>query len=103
MQTHHDLSHNSPLRKLMQEAQRMSDAGENQLTAGFRGESSTGEETHHGILCRKMPDDPLRVTRISVGESLDVKPSAYCVFRGDKLTVLDLLRRAIKALERSDL
>lgn len=82
-------------------AERMLAAKESVITAGAPGEAVLAEETHNRVCVRKLPDDPLDVLRISVGEAVGIGDSAYCVIRGDKLAALELLRRAVRALERS--
>lgn len=76
----------------------MSERGENLITAGRDGEAVLGEWRRRGILIRRMPDDPDKVLRISIGAPEWAGNQAYLVFRGDPSKVRDLLRRAEKAL-----
>ena len=115
MQSHDDRDfgsdHPSPLREQYGEEQRdnlaaleakaaeMLSQGGSQITWGRPGEAPLLEAEVAGIAIRRMPDDPLEVVRISVGESEILPASTYLTFRGDPFRVTMLLRKALKAME----
>lgn len=70
------------------------------ITSGFDGEPSLEKWTAANVQVVKRPDDEQDILRISIGggDHLPVTLN-YCVFRGDKARCIQLLRRALKALE----
>lgn len=70
------------------------------ITAGVDGEPVVSEWQTNGVRVIQRPNDPQDVLRISVGGGDDLPVSLnYCVFRGDRGKCVDLLRKALKALE----
>jgi hypothetical protein len=85
------------LRRRMLEA---CDQGTNLITAGQDGEQVIFNKTHGGILFRRLPDDPDRVLRVSIGMPEWDTNQAYLIFRGDPAKVFDLLRRSYKQIQK---
>lgn len=88
------------LADLVQRANKMTDAGENQLTAGKPGEAALAEGRHGRFTVTRMPDDP-PCLRISIGHAPNIDDSGYVVFRGDPRLCRELLRDALEALQRA--
>jgi len=107
MQSHRD-SDTSPLSRFQQDflktlgdrADRLSKAGKSKIAGGVDGEPVLAEWSHDNIFVRQMPDDEQKILRISVGGG-DHLPATlnYLTFRGPRGECIDLLRRALKALE----
>lgn len=98
METHRDddFLEDSVLQQLRQKADKMKEQKLSEITAGREGESVLEEWEHEGIKVRHLPDDPLRVLRVSVGGWHG--ELGYCVFRGSKKECLAMLERAVHAL-----
>lgn len=74
------------------------------IAAGAPGEQPLGEVVVGQFFLRRMPDDPHRILRISIGEGPLAPlqgPSAYLSYRGELREILDLLMRAFHALSIS--
>ena len=82
---------------LERRAVKMSEKGENLLTAGRDGESVLLEEHRNGVLIRRLPADPDGVLRISIGAPEWADDQAYLVFRGDPNRVRSLLHQTMAA------
>ena len=95
-----DAPESAVLLALREEAQKLSAAGKNKITAGAPDEKPLMEESVGAIWIRKLPDDPLAL-RISIGEGHLMQDSAYLVFRGNDGDVLALLERSVAALRAS--
>lgn len=89
------------LANLERRALGMSERQQNVVTAGHDGEQVLHEAQHKGFLIRRMPDDPDRVLRISVGAPEWDRNQAYLVFRGKPDAVCRLLERSLGALRRA--
>lgn len=121
MQTHPDHDANSPIldkfrqqledadtkarmKRLEEKAKKAIAMGASSITAGddpvAEAEYESGD-LHMTV--RRLPDDPERVLRISVGEMEGVPQSAYTVFRGRRKDAVKLLRQAVWALEHANL
>ncbi|KKN80794.1 hypothetical protein LCGC14_0326000 [marine sediment metagenome] len=101
MQTHEDRdARRDWLRSLAAKAEQMCVAGESKITAGKEGEPVLGEWKTNGIDVRHLPPDEHGILRISIGGGETPVPLNYCVFRGDHSACVDLLRKALAALER---
>jgi hypothetical protein len=101
MQTHEDADFRREwLKSLEEKADRMREAGESKITGGEEGEQSLAEWKYKTFHVRHMPLDEHGILRISVGggENIPVQLN-YCVFRGNHGHCVDLLRKALKALE----
>jgi len=88
------------MRSLEKKAEAMHTAGKSKITGGEEGEESLAEWQHKSVHVRHMPEDEHGILRVSVGggENIPIKLD-YCVFRGNRGQCIDLLRRALKALE----
>lgn len=70
------------------------------ITGGSDGEPILNRWQSNGVEVVQRPDDPQGILRISVGGGDDLPVSLnYLVFRGDRGQCVDLLRKALKALE----
>ena len=85
--------------RLQERMQKACDEGTNLITAGRDGERVLFNEPARGVLVRRLPDDPDRVLRISIGCPEWDSQQAYLVFRGESSRVYDLLRKALKAMQ----
>lgn len=89
------------LKQLSERADYLQQTGRAKITGGVDGEPILEEWTaENGIYVRRMPADPQGILRISVGggDHLPVTVN-YLTFRGERGQCIDLLRRALKALE----
>ncbi|MFZ2803979.1 MAG: hypothetical protein WA001_02035 [Patescibacteria group bacterium] len=98
-----ELRHDERLAAIRKEAEAMTLRGENRITAGEIGEAVLYDKEHRGIQVRRLPNDPLGVLRLSIGESPDMCSSAYLVFRGKRGQCIALLERALAALREAEL
>lgn len=104
MQTHEDRDFrflNEWLKSLKEKANRMQSEGKSKITAGDDGEQPLEEWQQNGVHVRHMPPDEHGILRISIGGGI-VAPMElnYCVFRGNHGACIDLLRKALKAMDR---
>ena len=101
MQTHDDRDFRSEwLNSLAEKAQQMTDARESEITAGKDSEKPLAEWKHKGVGVMHLPPDEHGILRISIGGGEDTPVDVkYCVFRGNRGHCVDLLRKALKALE----
>lgn len=103
MQTHRDSDFNSNwLDDLKRKASRMKADGKSTIAGGAEGELPIEQWDSHGVAVRKMPDDEHGILRISIGGGDTPVGVNYCVFRGDHGQCIDLLRRALAALENPE-
>lgn len=90
------------LEKLKAVADEMVAKRESLITAGAPGEKEIFSKNVRScgvdILLRQLPDDPLCL-RISIGEGHRIPGSAYCVFRGDLIKAIALLKQARVAMQ----
>ena len=101
MQTHRDKDFRDDwLRSLEEKADRMQSAGESQITAGKPDEVALATWKSHKVGVMRLPDDEQGILRISIGESEEPVPLAYCVFRGEHNACCKLLRKALAAMEK---
>lgn len=105
MQSHNDAEHQEAFRrefmdKLKMRAFKMAAEGKSEITAGKVGEEPMDGWEANGVSVRQLPDDEQGILRISVGGGVNIEKLNYLVFRGDRLACLNLLRTAVKALER---
>jgi hypothetical protein len=105
MQTHDDrdyITHfrDEWLKSLDEKADRMKAAGQSKITGGEEGEQPLAEWQHKGVTCRHMPPDEHGILRISIGGGTETPVDVnYCVFRGNRGHCIDLLRKALRAME----
>ena len=101
MQTHEDADFkNEWLKSLEEKANRMHAAGESKITGGDKGEEALSEWQFKSVHVRHMPPDEHGILRISVGGGTDTPIELnYCTFRGNRGHCIDLLRKALKAME----
>ena len=100
MQTHEDRDPRDFMQLLQQRADAMERRGLSQITAGKPGEQILEEWESNGVHVRHMPDDQQKILRVSIGGG-EIAPVElnYCVFRGPHGACVDLLRKALAALE----
>lgn len=88
------------LDELQRRAEHIKGEGRSQITGGKEGEESQAEWKSHGVNVRQLPDDDQGILRISIGGGANLPVAVnYCVFRGERSRCIDLLRKALKALE----
>lgn len=97
-QSHDDRTHPTSewYKQLEEKADEMTRKRENEITAGRKGENQLAEWTHERLQVTRLPNDDLGVLRISVGGIPD--GTAYCNFRGDPESCLEVLERAAVAM-----
>lgn len=89
-------------RRLEEQAKKIFEARQSEITAGAPGEPIIGRWNHNGIEVVRRPDDPLGIVRISVGggvNDVNDEPCDYVVFRGDPGKCVAMLRNALVALD----
>ena len=72
------------------------------ITVPNEGEEPRAEWICDRVKVTHLPDDPQGILRISLGYAAggpDDEPDTYCVFRGDQAACIDLLQRAVDAME----
>ena len=100
METHQDDSHRHPfMDRLRQRADEMIKDKQSEITAGKDGEPILEAWKACGVSVRHLPPDEQGILRISVGGGETPVGFNYCVFRGDLEPCIDLLRKALAALE----
>jgi len=100
MQTHDDREFRRDwLKSLEEKAARMEAKGQSTITAGGPGEEPIDEWKSHGVGVRQMPDDEHGILRVSIGGGDTPIGLNYCVFRGGRGQCVDLLRKALAALQ----
>lgn len=110
MQTHEDSNHHFPpskksiadrfLKEIEGRAELVKMAERSQITAGFDGEPVLAKWESNGVQVVQRPPDSQHVLRISIGGGDHLPISLnYLTFRGDRGMCVDLLRKALKALE----
>lgn len=101
MNTHMDNEH-APQRwldSLKQKAEATRAEGRARITGGEDGEPILNEWKSKGVSVRQLPSDEHGILRISIGGGDTPIPLDYLVFRGDYGACVDLLRKALKAME----
>jgi hypothetical protein len=88
------------MRDLEARAKQVSANSGSSITVGADGEKPLKEWKANGVHVCHLPDDVLGILRISIGggDHMPV-PLSYLVFRGDRSLCINLLRKALKALE----
>lgn len=100
MQTHEDRdARRDWLDSLEKKAERMQAAKQSEITAGKKGEPVLAEWNASGVDVRQLPPDEHGTLRLSIGRGETPVSLNYCVFRGEHGACVDLLRRALAALE----
>jgi hypothetical protein len=100
MQTHEDSDFSRRwFESLKERAEESKASGKGKITAGEDGESTLNQWKAKGVHVRQLPPDEHGILRISVGGGETPVPLNYLVFRGDHSRCVDLLRKALKALE----
>lgn len=95
-QTHKDSDAREWYKALAEKAARMKAAGQSEIAGG---EPSLAEWRAGGVGVRQLSPDEHGVLRISIGGGETPVPLDYCIFRGDHSACVDLLRKALVALE----
>jgi hypothetical protein len=103
-QTHLDSDSEHPFKNewwksLERKAALLQDQGRTGLTGGRPGEETLAEWESNSFGVRQLPADDHGILRISIGGGNTPVPSNYLVFRGPHGACVDLLRKALKALE----
>lgn len=103
MQTHRDSDaeslRNEWLENLKQDADLCRLQGKSLITGGKEDEPVLNEWKRKGVHVRQLPDDEHGILRISVGGGETPVPLNYLVFRGNHTRCVDLLRKALIALQ----
>lgn len=104
MQTHMDSDFREARREFMDQLQARADravqAGASTITGGIDGEPVLNQWKRRGVEVRELPADEQGILRISVGGGEDTPVQLnYCVFRGNHGKCVDLLRKALIALQ----
>ncbi len=94
-----DVRRDSWLRSLEGKADRIKAEGRSQITGGKPGEECLAAWDSQSVGVRQLPPDEHGILRISIGGGQTPVPLNYCVFRGDHGACVDLLRKALAALE----
>lgn len=102
MQSHQDFDAQIQfMDRLRRRAADMTEAGQSKITGGVDGEEILSEWKRGGVSVRQLPPDEQGILRISVGGGTDTPVELnYCVYRGSHSKCVDLLRKALIALER---
>lgn len=100
MQSHDDLQHRRDefMRQLEERAESMSERQASIIAGGKPGEVALDEFFINGIGFRQLPPDEQGILRISIGGGSPVVNVNYCVYRGDKLACINLIRSVLKGL-----
>src|SRR3972149_5005249 len=86
--------------RLGERADNIRSDGRSQITGGSDGDASVAEWERRGVHVRQLPDDEQGILRISIGGGNETPvPLNYCVFSGKHSKVVDLLRKALVALQ----
>lgn len=104
MQSHRDSDAESLrsewMDSLKQEADLCTLQGRSLITGGSHEEKPLNEWKKKGVTVRELPPDEHGILRISVGGGTDTPVALnYCVFRGNHSKCVDLLRKALIALQ----
>lgn len=111
MDTHYDREHlRSQLRprdakreewlnRLIDKAETARAEGQSQITGGRDGEPILAEWKACDVGVRHLPDDEHGILRISIGGGSTPLPLNYCVFRGDRGQCIELLKKALAAIQ----
>lgn len=78
----------------------MTSEKQSEITAGKEGEISLAEWKSSNVHVTHLPPDEHGILCISIGDGETPLPLNYCVFRGSRGACIDLLRKALKALEK---
>lgn len=100
MQTHRDDNHPTDFIKRLRE-RATEDKPHSRITAGADGEPILAQWKSNGVFVRHLPDDEQGILRISVGGSETPVNLNYLTFRGSHGKCVDLLRKALAALEKT--
>lgn len=88
------------MEKLAARADKAVEAKASTITGGSDGETVLNQWKRRGVEVRELPADEQGILRISVGGGEDTPVQLnYCVFRGNHAKCVDLLRKALIALQ----
>ena len=87
------------MKSLEAKATLLRDTGGSRITAGSETEKQLAHWTAHNVDVVQLPPDEHGVLRISIGGGNTPVPLNYLRFRGPHGACVDLLRKALKALE----
>lgn len=104
MQSHQDsdflANENRWMESLKKKANQLHAEGKSSITGGLpSGEEVLHEWKARGITVRQLPDDEHGILRISIGGGETPVGVNYLVFRGKHSQCVDLLRKALIALQ----
>ena len=104
MQTHMNSDFQESRREFMDRLESRADKAIQErastITGGVDGEVVLNQWKRRGVEVRELPADEQGILRISVGGGEDTPVSLnYCVFRGNHAKCVDLLRKALIALQ----
>lgn len=87
------------MERLQKRAEAMASKGQSQIAGGKPEEPILEEWQTYGVHVRHLPNDEQGILRISIGGGDPPVPLDYLVFRGSHVQCVDLLRKALRALE----
>lgn len=86
--------------RLEERAKEIHEQGRSQITGGREGEEAIAEWQRRGIHVKQLPEDEQGILRISIGGGTETPVELnYCVFRGKHSKCVDLLRKALVAMQ----
>lgn len=86
--------------RLAERAEEIRSQGRSQITGGREGEEPITQWKRRGIHVAQLPDDEQGILRISIGGGSDTPVELnYLTFRGKHSKCVDLLRKALVALQ----
>jgi hypothetical protein len=87
-------------KSLQEKAVEMERLKKSTITAGKPEETPIAGWKRNGVSVTQLPDDEHGILRISIGGGSDLpREINYCTFRGEHGKCIELLRKALKALE----
>lgn len=99
MQSHQDTDFMTADETIEEKADRLTRQRLNLITGGQRGEKPLYEDFIGSTLVRRLPDDP-HCNRISIGGGgVLSNHGQYVVYRGRPSEIIELLKRALKAVK----
>jgi hypothetical protein len=86
--------------RLKERAEEIRGQGKSQITGGRDGEEPLTTWKRRGLHVTQLPDDEQGILRISIGGGSDTPVELnYCTFRGKHSKCVDLLRKALVAMQ----
>lgn len=94
-----DMEAHEFMQRLRGRAERMHTGGKSKIAGGVDGEPALASWDYKGFNVCQRPPDEQGILRISIGGGETPVPLNYLVFRGGQGECVDLLRKALRALE----